>query len=142
VASDSDYGDASHWCDFDAKGQLVTSSLDGQIRLYDDQFHLAAKRAAPGGKEPFAVTFSPDGARIAVGFADAPVVNLLSGKDLQPLEHPSRKGIDNGDLSKVAWSSDGQHLFAGGRFQLDGKFPDRGLGKGRQGRTALLEGHG
>jgi WD40 repeat protein len=123
VASDTDYGDASHWCDFSAKGQLVTSSLDGQIRLYDSQFKLLAKRAAPGGKEPFAVVFSPDGARIAVGFADAPVVNLLSGKDLQPLDHPSRKGIDNGDLSKVAWSSDGQHLFAGGRFQLDGKFP-------------------
>ncbi|MGB8145454.1 MAG: hypothetical protein WCF05_09835, partial [Chromatiaceae bacterium] len=48
VASDSDYGDASHWCDFDAKGHLVTTSLDGQIRLYDGQFHLAAKRAAPG----------------------------------------------------------------------------------------------
>lgn len=123
VASDSDYGDASHWCDFDARGQLVTSSLDGQIRLYDSHFHLLAKRPAPGGKEPFAVAFSPDGTRIAIGFADAPVVNLLSGKDLQPLDHPNTKGIDNGDLSKVSWSSDGQHLFAGGRFQLDGKFP-------------------
>jgi WD40 repeat protein len=142
VANDSDYGDASHWCDFDPKGHLVTSSLDGQIRLYDGQFHLAAKRAAPGGKEPFAVAFSPDGTRIAVGFADAPVVNLLSGKDLQPLEHPSRKGIDNGDLSKVAWSSDGQHLFAGGRFQLDGKFPIVAWEKAGKGERRFWQGTG
>ena len=142
VASDSDYGDASHWCDFDAKGHLVTSSLDGQIRLYDGQFQLVAKRAAPGGKEPFAVAFSPDGTRIAVGFADAPVVNLLSGKDLQPLEHPGRKGIDNGDLSKVAWSSDGQHLFAGGRFQLDRKFPIVAWEKAGKGERRFWPGTG
>ncbi len=142
VASDSEYGDASHWCDFDTKGHLVTSSLDGQIRLYDGQFQLVAKRAAPGGKEPFAVAFSPDGSRIAVGFADAPVVNLLSGKDLQPLEHPSRKGIDNGDLSKVAWSSDGQHLFAGGRFQLDRKFPIVAWEKAGKGERRFWPGTG
>ncbi len=123
VASDSQYDDASLWCDFGPDGHLVTSALDGQIRLYDADFNLIAKRPAPGGKEPFAVAFSPDGSRIAVGLADAPAVALLSGQDLQPLEPPGRKGLDNGDLSKVAWSADGQRLYAGGRFQREGKFP-------------------
>jgi len=135
AASDTDYGDASHWCDFGPGGQLVTSSLDGQIRLYDSSFKLIAKQPAPGGKEPFGLAFSPEGERIAVGLADAAVVNLLSGRNLQPLDHPDVKGLNNGDLSKVTWSADGQRLYAGGRYQRDGKFPvvvwDRG-GKGER----------
>jgi len=123
VASDTQYEDASHWCDFGPQGELVTSSLDGQVRLYNQEFKLIAKRPAPGGKEPFGVAFSPDGTRIAVGLADKAVVNLLAGKDLRPLDQPSVKGLDNGDLSKVAWSTDGQRLYAGGRYQREGRFP-------------------
>ena len=142
VASDSQYGDASLWCDFGPDGQLVTSALDGQIRLYDADFNLIAKRPAPGGKEPFAVAFSPDGGRIAVGLADAPAVALLSGQDLQPLEAPGRKGLDNGDLSKVAWSADGQRLYAGGRFQREGKFPVVVWEKGGKGERRFWTGTG
>ncbi len=142
VASDSQYDDASLWCDFAPDGHLVTSALDGQIRLYDADFNLIAKRPAPGGKEPFAVAFSPDGSHIAVGLADAPAVALLSGQDLQPLEPPGRKGLDNGDLSKVAWSADGQRLYAGGRFQREGKFPVVVWEKGGKGERRFWTGTG
>ena len=142
AASDSQYDDASHWCDFGPAGQLVTSALDGQIRLYGAGFNLIAKRPAPGGKEPFAVAFTPDGSRIAVGLADTAAVALLSGQDLQPLEPPRRKGLDNGDLSKVAWSADGQRLYAGGRFQREGKFPVVVWEKGGKGERHFWTGTG
>ena len=142
VANDGQYEDASQWCDFGPAGQLVTSSLDGQIRLYDAGFNRIAKRPVPVGKEPFAVAFSPDGSRIAVGLADTPAVALLSGQDLQPLEPPGRKGLDNGDLSKVAWSADGQRLFAGGRFQREGKFPVVVWEKGGKGERRFWTGTG
>ncbi|KAA6184094.1 PDZ domain-containing protein [Thiohalocapsa marina] len=123
VAADRDYGDASHWCDFDRDGRLVASSLDGQLRLYDQRFELIARQPVATGSLPFAVAFSPDAATIAVGLADQAVVALHSGANLNPLGQPDSRGLDNGDLSKVAWSADGRRLFAGGRFQRRGTFP-------------------
>ena len=142
VVSDGHYGDASHWCDFGPQGHLVTSSLDGQVRLYDPQFDLVAKRVPPSGKEPFAVAFSPDGSRIAVGLADKAAVNILSGQDLRPLDQPGVKGLDNGDLSKVAWSADGQRLFAGGRYQREGRFPVLAWEQGGKGERRFWTGTG
>lgn len=134
VASDADYDDASHWCDFSADGRLVTSSLDGQVRLYDRRFNLLARHRTTDGERPFAVAFSPDTTKIAVGFADTSRIVLLSGTDLQPIGHPRTQDLNNGDLSKVCWSRDGRRLFAGGRYQHQGKFPvmvwdQAGLGK-------------
>jgi WD40 repeat protein len=123
IAGDADYDDASQWCDFSTDGGLVTSSLDGQVRLYDRQFNLLARHQTTDGQRPFAVAFSPDTTKIAVGFADTARIALLSGVDLQPIGHPKTQDLNNGDLSKVAWSRDGQRLFAGGRYQNQGKFP-------------------
>jgi WD40 repeat protein len=110
---DTDYGNASYWADFDQQGRLVTSSWDGFIRLYDQNFQLLAKRNAPGGNQPFAVDFSPTGAQIAVGFADSFKVNVLSGMDLSLLYEPPTQEI-NGQLNSVAWSQDGRSLYTGG----------------------------
>lgn len=133
LTRDRHYGDASHWCDFAADGRLVTTSLDGHVRLYDSGLNLIAKAAAPGGDRPFGVAFSPDGSRIAVGHADRPRVSILSGHNLEPLESPNHRGLENGDLSVVTWSPDGQRLFAAGRYQRQGTFPvitwdERGTG--------------
>jgi WD40 repeat protein len=118
VARDTAYGDDSYGADFDPSGRLVTTSFDGFVRLYDRDFRLRVKRQAPGGKRPFAVTFSPDGSRVAVGFDDSTRVDDLSGQDLTPLYAPDVKGVDNGDLSKVAWSADGQWLYAAGIYMV------------------------
>lgn len=123
AARDTAYGDDSYWIDFDRQGRLVTSSLDGFIRLYDASFRLLAKQPAPGGKRPFSVRFSPDGDRVAVGFHDSTAINVLSGQDLSLLYAPDTKGVDNGSLSNVAWSQDGRTLYAGGRYQEGGMNP-------------------
>ena len=117
IARDVDYGDDSYWAEFDRRGRLVTSSYDGYVRLYDAQFKRIAKRKAPGGEQPFAVRFSPDGALVAVGFDDTTAVNVLAGEDLSFRYAPDTSSVANGDLSAVAWSHDGQRLYAGGRYR-------------------------
>jgi hypothetical protein len=53
---------------------------------------------------------------LAVGYPRRPSVDLLDGRSLAPLTRPNVEGLDNGALSTVAWSADGQTLFAGGNY--------------------------
>jgi len=117
LAEDRAYGSTSYSVQFSRDGHLVTTSLDGYLRLYrwdGSTLHLLAKRGAPGGKDPFDARFSPDGARIAVGFYDSAVVSVLDAADLSLLYAPNTEGV-NASLSNVAWSADGQTLYAAGR---------------------------
>ena len=116
VLADRDYGGDSYWCDFAADDRLITSSYDGFLRLYDQDLKRVTKARTPGGGEPFAAVFSPDGRRIAVGFDDSTTVNVLDGHNLSLTYSPNTHGIDNGNLGRVAWSTDGHRLFAGGRY--------------------------
>lgn len=127
VARDADYGgtSASH-VDFDRKGRLVATGDDGKLRLYDAAFRRIAIREVAGGKRPYFARFSPDGKRIAVGFAGTTTVSVVSAEDLSLLYQADTHGIDNGDLSSVAWSADGEILYAAGRNNLsDGRKPIR-----------------
>ncbi len=138
VLDDSGYGDPSYGADFDKAGRLVTTSWDGYIRLYDRASNLIAKKKAPGGREPFGVSFSPDGTKIAVGFHDSAKVDVLSGKDLSRLYSPDTGDITDGNMSSVSWSHDGRFLYAGGKAQkfvneewrdIIRKWEDEGRGK-------------
>jgi WD40 repeat protein/uncharacterized caspase-like protein len=98
--------------------RLVSCSYDGQVRLHavDAQGALrqiAAVRPA-GGARPYAARFSPDGQRIAVGFDDSPVVQVLDAQSLAEVARPPTSGVAAGNLSRVAWSADGRSLLAGG----------------------------
>ncbi|RKZ82201.1 MAG: hypothetical protein DRR19_21060, partial [Candidatus Parabeggiatoa sp. nov. 1] len=114
---------SSYWCDFDPQNRLVTSSLDGYLRLYSAAsygFSLVAKSDAPGGQMPWAAVFSPAGDKIAVGFNNSTNVNVLDGQTLAFLYAPDTTGIDNGNLSNVTWSQDGNSLYAGGKYIKNG----------------------
>jgi hypothetical protein len=137
VARDTGYGGASYGADFDPSGRLVTTSHDGFVRLYDRDFRLRVKRQAPGGQRPVAVAFSPDGSRLAVGFDDSTRVDVLSGQDLTSLYAPDTTGVD-GALNTVAWSVDGQGLYAAGRYQVRGTYPVRRWAAGGQGPATDL----
>jgi WD40 repeat protein len=121
LAQDTEYGAYSYSVHFNpattgAAAQLLTTSYDGFLRLYRfDGQHLTllTKRVAPGGAQPFAARFSPDGKRIAVGFADTPAVNVLDAVELTLLAVPNTTGV-NGDLGCIAWSRDGKTLIAAG----------------------------
>lgn len=116
VGRDPEYGSDSYWVEFDHLGRLVSASYDGHVRLYSADFKLLAKRAAPGGKQPYSARFSPGGDKVAVGFNDSTAVNVLSGQDLSLLYDLATQGVDN-ILNTVAWSQDGQTLYAGGAIK-------------------------
>lgn len=107
VAEDPEYGVRATWAAFDRSGRLATVAADGVLRLYDSSFKLIAKRAAPGGKDAYSVAFSPDGERVAVGYAQTPRVDVLRGKDLKALYTPTVSGGTAGGFAAVAWVVDG-----------------------------------
>jgi len=133
VASDTAYGDASYGADFDAAERLVTTSLDGFVRLYDRGGKLRTRRKAPGGAHPFGVAFSPDGTLVAVGYANVPRVDVLSGADLALLYAPNISGVKDDDLFTVSWSVDSRWLYAGGRYWAQGTSPIRRWTEGGRG---------
>jgi WD40 repeat protein len=116
VGRDTAYSNDSYGADFDRAGRLATSCYDGSVRLYDRAMRLLAKQTAPGGKQPFAVRFSPDGHKVAVGYTDSTRVDVLSGETLALLYSADTSGIDNGSMNSVAWSMDGAVLYAGGDY--------------------------
>ena len=142
VARDDDYGRVSYGASFATDGRLATTSEDGRLRLYDRTFRRVALTEAEDRAEPHGIAFSPAGDRLAVGYYDSTAVSLFDGRDLAPLPSPDTDGIDNGDLSNVAWSADGATLYAGGRYAREGNCPvvawsDAGAGARRE----LTAGH-
>lgn len=125
VADDRDYQSDSVWAEFAPDGRLLTSGLDGYLRLYDTDFKRIVKEAMPGGKWIVAASFSPDGQRIAVGYADSTRVDIVAGDTLKFLTQANTGDIKNGYLARVAWSPDGRYLYAGGRYEKGGWNPIR-----------------
>jgi WD40 repeat protein len=129
AGEDTDYGDNSYGADFDQSNRLATTSDDGFIRLYappgeglGGRLRLIARQSAAQGKQPFAVSFSPDGTRLAVGFNDSTKLAVLSSRDLSASYAPDASGVGSGNLSKVVWSADGRTLYAGGQAHANGYF--------------------
>jgi hypothetical protein len=137
AAEDRDYGGDSYGAAFDRAGRLATTSYDGKVRLYGPDLRLLRSAPAPGGERPFGVAFSPDGAQLAVGYADTAAVDVLDAAALGRLFAADTGGVDNGTLAMVAWSADGSALLAAGRWQLGGEYR-AGAGPGAGGaRTDL-----
>lgn len=139
--ADTDYGDDSYGAGWSRDGRLVVSSFDGRLRLYriegaagSARLKKLADAVAPGGKEPASLAFHPDDRSLAVGYADTARVDVLDTTRLALLHSPSTQGVDNGNLSRVAWSSDGRQLAAAGRWNINGTrivrlWPDAGRGQ-------------
>jgi hypothetical protein len=140
VGRDEDVAGRSYGAAFAADGRLATTGLDGQVRLYDARLKRIATYQTTAGGRPFGVAFSPDGARLAVGFDDSAGIEILSAKDLAPLPGPDTSAINNGDLSKVAWSADGANLYAGGTFDRNGVSPVVAWDRGGRGAPRFLPG--
>lgn len=135
---DRDYGEQSNGASWDGAGRLATTCLDGLIRLYDARGQLLRKARAPSGERPFGIAFSPDGARLAVGYDDSTRVDVLDGRDLSLLFSPATADVTNGNFYGVAWSADGSALFAGGRYVKGGSNPIRRWADGGRGAARDL----
>ena len=135
VANDPQYNDKLQDLDFSPQGRIVAVALDGMVRLYASDFRLIGRRVIPGGAKPNSVRFSPDGELLAIGYADAPVISVASGRDLSLLYQPVTSGLrDQANFLTVVWSSDGNSLYAGGDYRGGGlnplyRWPDKGRGQ-------------
>jgi predicted nucleotidyltransferase/WD40 repeat protein len=123
TAADENYDGEVYGADFDGEGRLVTTSFDGHIRLYNADFKLIAKEKSQGGSRPYQVSFSPDRSKIAVGFDDSTIIDVLSCRDIP--DHPyltllyptDKQSLGNiVDSGTVTWSSKDGMLYAGGTF--------------------------
>jgi WD40 repeat protein len=121
---DDQYRDSSYGAAFTRDGRLATAALDGMIRLYkyDPSNNVPNFRRASdpvgtlGGKMPYRIAFSPDGKWLVVGYDDVATVDVLDGSTLSRVGGRNPSGLTDltGGLDVVAWSADGQTLFAGG----------------------------
>ncbi len=128
LGEDADYGDLVNDLDWQGEDRLAASCFDGQVRLYEivgAGLRKLRSVATDSGKQPSSLRFSPDGARLAIGFEDAAAVEVRDAHDLSLLFAPDTSGVDDGALNSVAWSADGRTLAAGGRWQIEGSRPVR-----------------
>jgi WD40 repeat protein len=118
VAQDAANHADSYGAAFAPDGRLYTVALDGKLRQYGPGpgFKKEREVATRGAEQPISVAVDPSGQLVAVGFLDAVKVDIYNTAKLRfrgPAEIPR---ADNGYLGKVAWSSDGTRLVAGGSF--------------------------
>lgn len=124
--------------DMDDVGRLVLIQQDGlRLVLLDAHGHKIASiyRADEEGRYR-RVRFSPDSRVIAATCEDPPRILLLSGRDLSSRGAADTSGIDQHPFTSLAWSQDGQTLYAGGPGAVHA-FDQAGRGARR---SAMVEG--
>ena len=100
---------------YGADGALFAVGEFGWITRYETNLKRSARVKAPHQGQAFSIAVEPNGRRIAVGYADTPMLDLFDARTLRWLGTTDLTGV-NGDLAAVAWSSDGQRLLGGGKF--------------------------
>lgn len=122
---DSRYNEACHGLAFAQDGSLAAVGWDRIVRLYNPSLRIVERAKMRDGLRPTSCAFSPNGQMLAVGYDDTLSVDILSGRNLRPLHKPDAR-LPEGDrvygtnLSRVAWSLDGQILYAAGSYTTGG----------------------
>jgi WD40 repeat protein len=138
VAQDQAYGDAGT-AEFGPDGRLYAVAFDGKLRRYGPGSVFKKEREVPtrGGKKPSSVAVDPRNQLVAVGIYDnGPKIDFYDVATLSFRFSADVKGIDNGNLATVAWSTNGTHLVAGGEYgtQFQGQWKYPLLAFGRDGK--------
>jgi WD40 repeat protein len=118
VWQDTDLRDFIVSLDFDPAGRLLVASNDGQVRVYKPGpgFGVLSKLPIPAGRHPSSARFSPTGREIAVAYADANAVDVFSTDKVALLLSADAAPAARGAMTTVAWSRDGQWLYAAGSY--------------------------
>ena len=116
---DKDYADDSYGAAFAPDGRLYTVADDNKLRQYGPGPEFKKEKDAKTTGDPQSVAVDPLGKLIAVGIYDAPKINFYDAATLDLRFSADTKGVNNGNLSAVTWSSDGAHLVAGGKHHIE-----------------------
>ncbi len=116
VARDQNYNWDVPGVAFAADGRLAAAGFDGKVRLYDRNFNLVMIKHLKTNAVPRQIAFNHDGTVLALGYHNKPAVELLDGYTLARLQPPDSSNLNNGSLESVAWSEDGNTLFAAGKY--------------------------
>lgn len=119
IAADTPYGDSSFQASVAADGRIVTTSQDGNVRLYAPDLRLLKTLTVTNGKEPYGIAISPDGGQIALSYYKTNEVDILDARTLDRLYSADTSKISRGKLFSITWSADGSSLIAGGTAAND-----------------------
>lgn len=132
---DTDYAGGVYGVDFSVSGQLVSSSEDGQVRLYGvgerAVTRLQQRKMSQG--QPIGLRFSPDGTQIAVGLDGVAGVEVLKSATLETVF--AGRASETSRLTQVAWSPDGVVLYAAGRHVVNQRSAVRAWNTRRSGEA-------
>jgi WD40 repeat protein len=114
--SREDAGGQIYGLSFAPDGRLAMASDGGggRLRIFGPEGALLREARTELGRRPFRIAFAPDGSRLAIGFDDVGAVEVRDGSSLARISGADMGGERAEWLARVAWSRDGQTLFAGG----------------------------
>ncbi len=116
------YKEDSYNVCFDHTGRLATLCNDGKVRLYNRFFNMTTHTSQLAGRKPFSISFSPDGNKLAIGYDDSPVIEVLDGNTLRLLYRPDNTKANSVDnrIEMLTFSSNGAFLYGGGLYAKTG----------------------
>jgi hypothetical protein len=124
LAEDREFGERVVDLEFSRGGLLAVATFDGSVRLYDKTLKLLARQNVKISRQISGVGFSPDGTLLAIGFADLPVIAVVSVPEFRLITALDLRSIpEQRSLCCFTWSLDGRQLFAGGNYVGAGASP-------------------
>jgi len=122
--------------EYDPDGALHVATADGQFLIYDPGLKPVAQLQLPGGDIARSIAITSDGTRLALGYRNRAGIDLISLPGFELIHHVDTGFVSRGNLGIVAWSSDGETLYASGSYFINDPdpflilaIPDQGKGK-------------
>lgn len=106
--------------DISSLGTIAVTCADGVLRLYDPEVRPLQEFLLDKSMIPHGVRFSPDGARLAIGYEHEARIDVLTTQPLKSAYSAPIPARGRGDLRFVAWSVPGDVLYAAGTRQVEG----------------------